>query len=82
MMGRTWSVDDLHWDTLRDVASTGTTTTIWAESPRVEADLIYVGTDDGLIQVTENGGARVAAGSRHTARRLHGACAFVNDVQA
>ncbi len=53
VMGRVWSVDA--------VAKNNSTSFYWtivslSESPLVE-DLIYVGTDDGLIQVSEDGGA-------------------------
>jgi photosystem II stability/assembly factor-like uncharacterized protein len=55
----------------------GNTTTI-SESPLVE-DLIYVGTDDGLIQITEDGGQtwRTVDAITGIPRR-----AFVNDIQA
>jgi photosystem II stability/assembly factor-like uncharacterized protein len=53
IMGRTWSMDAL-WD--HGAMSTFGTVTAIAESPLVEG-LIYAGTDDGLIQVTEDGGA-------------------------
>jgi photosystem II stability/assembly factor-like uncharacterized protein len=52
IMGKTWSVDAL-WD-LGAMSIYSTITSI-SESPHQEG-LIYVGTDDGLIQVTENGG--------------------------
>jgi len=52
MMGRVWSFDS-PWD-LYAMSSYGTITSL-AESPLVEA-LLYAGTDDGLIQVTEDGG--------------------------
>lgn len=74
--GRVWSVDALY-DT-RAMSRWGTTTTL-SESPKVEG-LLYVGTDDGLIQVSEDGG-RVW----RTAGTLPGdiaELAFVNDVQA
>jgi len=53
VMGRVWSVDAVAKN-----ASTSFYGTIVAltESPLVES-LLYVGTDDGLIQVTEDGGA-------------------------
>jgi photosystem II stability/assembly factor-like uncharacterized protein len=53
VMGRVWSVD-----TVAKNASTSFYGNIvaLAESPRQEG-LIYAGTDDGLIQVTEDGGA-------------------------
>ena len=53
IMGRTWSADAL-WD--HGAMSMFSTITTISESPLVEG-LIYVGTDDGLIQVTEDGGA-------------------------
>ncbi len=54
VMGRVWGVD-----TVAKNVSTSPYGTIVAvsESPLVEG-LIYVGTDDGLIQVTEQGGAQ------------------------
>jgi photosystem II stability/assembly factor-like uncharacterized protein len=51
-MGRQWSVDGL-WDH-GAMSQFGTITTV-SESPLQEG-LIYAGTDDGLIQVTEDGG--------------------------
>jgi photosystem II stability/assembly factor-like uncharacterized protein len=52
IMGKTWSPDAL-WD--HGAMSQFSTITSVSESP-VRKDLIYVGTDDGLIQVTEDGG--------------------------
>lgn len=52
MMGRIWSIDAI-WDLLA-MSQFGNITSI-SESPLQEG-LIYVGTDDGLIQVTEDGG--------------------------
>jgi photosystem II stability/assembly factor-like uncharacterized protein len=52
IMGREWSVDAL-WDH-GAMSQFGTITTI-SES-RLQEGLLYVGTDDGLIQVTEDGG--------------------------
>jgi len=52
IMGRQWSVDAL-WD--HGAMSQFSTITTISESPLAEG-LIYVGTDDGLIQVTEDGG--------------------------
>ncbi|MBI2428353.1 MAG: glycosyl hydrolase [Ignavibacteriales bacterium] len=53
MMGKLWSIDAInrHGNT----AAWGNLSQI-SESPKKE-NLIYVGTDDGLIQVTEDGGA-------------------------
>ncbi len=53
VMGRVWSVD---------AVAKNASTSFWgnivslAESPKRE-DLVYAGTDDGLVQVTEDGGA-------------------------
>lgn len=52
MQGRVWSVDAVARNT--STAFYGNLSTI-SESPRV-AGLIYIGTDDGIIQVTENDG--------------------------
>ena len=52
IMGRQWSVDGL-WD--HGAMSLFGTITSLSES-RLQEGLIYAGTDDGLIQVTEDGG--------------------------
>jgi photosystem II stability/assembly factor-like uncharacterized protein len=52
ILGKTWSVDAL-WD--QGAMSMFSTITTISES-RLQEGLIYVGTDDGLIQVTEDGG--------------------------
>jgi len=52
VMGRVWSIDAV-WDLLA-MSNFGSITSL-AESPLREG-LIYAGTDDGLIQVTEDGG--------------------------
>lgn len=52
ILDRVWSVDALYGNTA--MSWYGNLTAI-SESP-IREDLIYVGTDDGLIQVTENGG--------------------------
>ncbi len=52
VMGRVWSVDAVGKN--RSTSVYGHIVTI-SESPLVEG-LIYVGTDDGLVQVTEDGG--------------------------
>ncbi|MCB0636684.1 MAG: glycosyl hydrolase, partial [Lewinella sp.] len=77
IMGRRQSWDNA-WDVL--AMSNYNTITSLAESP-VQEGLIYAGTDDGLIQVTEDGGGnwrRIEVG------RLPGvpATAFVNDIKA
>ena len=52
VMDRVWSVDSVAKNT--STSFYGTIVSV-SESPKVE-NLIYVGTDDGLIQVTEDGG--------------------------
>ena len=75
MMGRVQSYDAV-WD-LSAMSNFGTITSL-AESPRVEG-LLYAGTDDGLIQVSEDAGA-----SWRKVEGLPGvpADAFVNDIKA
>ena len=51
-----------------------------AESPKQEG-LIYAGTDDGLIQVTENGGTNWRKTTLNTVKGLP-STPFVNDVRA
>jgi len=77
IMGKVQSWDNA-WDL--NAMSTYNTITSLAESP-VQQGLIYAGTDDGIIQVTEDGGEnwrRLALGS------IKGipATAFVNDLRA
>ncbi|MCG6920502.1 MAG: glycosyl hydrolase [Acidobacteria bacterium] len=77
LMERQWSWDS-PWDLL--AMSAYNTITSLAESPKEEG-LLYAGTDDGLIQVSENGGEtwrKVEVGS------LPGvpSTAFVNDIKA
>ncbi len=75
MMGRVWSFDAV-WD-LGAMSNYGNVTSL-AESPQAEG-LIYAGTDDGLIQVTEDGGA-----NWRQSGALPGVPAesFVNDLKA
>lgn len=75
MMGRVWSFDAL-WD-FPAMSKYGTITSL-GESPLLE-DLIYAGTDDGLIQVSEDGGA-----SWRAVESLPGVPPrfFVNDIKA
>jgi photosystem II stability/assembly factor-like uncharacterized protein len=77
IMGRTWSWDSA-WDYV--AMSEYNTITSLAESPLQEG-LVYAGTDDGLIQVTEDGGATWRA---VPVRTLPGVpeTAFVNDIKA
>lgn len=75
--GKTWS-----WDSPWDISAMSTYNTITSisESPKQEG-LIYIGTDDGLIQITENGGKnwrRVEVGTLPGVPRT----AFVNDIKA
>ena len=77
VQGRQWSWE-AGWDLL--AMSQYNTITSIGESP-FDENVLYVGTDDGLIQVTENGGAtwrQIAVGS------LPGVPdrAFVNDIRA
>ena len=77
VMGRTWSVDsgfDLY------AMSEFNTITNIAESPR-DPDLLYAGTDDGLIQVSTNGGEDWI---RYEIDDIKGipAEAYVNDIRA
>ena len=75
LMGRTWSFDS-SWD-LSAMSQFHTITSL-SESPLVEG-LLYVGTDDGRIQVSENGGESWRLGGR-----LPGVPTeyFVNDIKA
>ncbi|TQV81060.1 VPS10 domain-containing protein [Aliikangiella coralliicola] len=70
------------WDSAWDMwaMSQYSTITSLAESPKQEG-LIYAGTDDGLIQVTEDGGK---SWRKITVKSLPGipATAFVNDIKA
>ena len=75
LMGRRWSFDS-NWD-LSAMSKFNTITSL-SESPVVEG-LLYVGTDDGLIQVSEDGGT-----SWRSAENLPGVPSsyFVNDIKA
>ena len=75
MMGRVWSVDD-SWD-LMAMSEYGTITSL-SESP-LEEGLLYAGTDDGRIHVSENGGD-----SWRAIERLPDVADdfFVNDIKA
>lgn len=75
VMGRVWSVD---------AVAKNDSTSFWgsliaiSESPK-QADLVYVGTDDGLIQVTEDGGV-----TWRTIESLPGVpdMSYVEDIEA
>lgn len=76
IMGKTWS-----WDSAWDLyaMSNYSTITSLAESPLQEG-LIYAGTDDGLIQVTEDGGnnwRKIEIGSLPGVPKT----VFVNDIK-
>lgn len=75
IMGRVWSIDAT-WD-LFAMSQYNNITSI-GESP-LDEQLIYVGTDDGLIQVTEDGGT-----TWRKIDKIHGLpqYAFVNDIKA
>ncbi|HET6563953.1 MAG TPA: hypothetical protein VFG52_00965 [Xanthomonadales bacterium] len=75
MMDRVWSIDAA-WDLF--AMSEYSTITSLAESPLVEG-LLYAGTDDGRIQVSEDGGA-----SWRVVERLPDVTDdfFVNDIKA
>jgi len=77
IMGRQQSIDN-PWDVY--AMSNYNTITMVDESP-VQRDLIYVGTDDGLIQVTEDGGT---SWKQTEASRLSGVPqrAYINDIKA
>jgi len=70
------------WDNAWDVyaMSNYNTITSLAESPKQEG-LIYAGTDDGIIQTTEDGGATWRKFSLNSIKGL-GHVPFVNDVRA
>jgi photosystem II stability/assembly factor-like uncharacterized protein len=74
-MERVWSIDAIY--DLFAMSQYGNITSI-DESPLVEG-LIYVGTDDGLIQITEDGGE-----TWHKIDRIFGVPEyfFVNDIKA
>jgi photosystem II stability/assembly factor-like uncharacterized protein len=75
IMGRVWSIDAT-WD-LFAMSQYNNITSI-GESP-LDENLIYVGTDDGLIQVTEDGG-----NNWRKIDKIHGLpqYSFVNDIKA
>jgi len=75
LMGRVWSIDAV-WD-LYAMSVYGSITSI-SESP-LDEKLFYVGTDDGLYQVTEDGGQ-----TWRRSERLPGVPEyfFVNDIKA
>ncbi len=70
------------WDNAWDVGamSNYNTITSLSESPKQEG-LLYAGTDDGLIQITEDGGANWRKFSLNSVKGLP-STPFVNDVRA
>ena len=75
MMGRVWSFDAI-WD-LYAMSKYATVTSL-SQSPK-DADLIYAGTDDGLVHVTEDGGRTWReAGALPEVPEF----SFVNDIKA
>lgn len=77
VMDKTWSWDAA-WDF--EAMSNYNTITSLAESPLQEG-LIYAGTDDGLVQVTEDGGASWRKIEVSTMPGVP-ATAFINDIKA
>lgn len=77
IMGKLQSWDN-PWDV--DAMSNYNTITSLAESPKEEG-LLYAGTDDGIIQVSENGGDEWRKVDYGSIRGL-AKTAFVNDVRA
>lgn len=77
IMGRKQS-----WDNAWDISAMSTYNTIssLAESP-VKEGLIYAGTDDGIIQVTEDGGETWRKTELSSVKGIP-ATAFVNDIRA
>lgn len=77
MMGRTWSVE-AGWDIL--AMSNFHTIANFSESP-VDENVLWAGTDDGLIQVTTNGGQDWKEIELDDIRGIP-ATAYVNDIRA
>jgi len=77
IMGRLQSWDS-SWDF--DAMSNYNTITSISESPQVEG-LLYVGTDDGLLQISENGGASWRTVKVGSLRGIPDT-AFINDLKA
>lgn len=77
MMGRTWSVE-AGWDIY--AMSDYHTIANFSESP-VDENILWVGTDDGLIQVTTDGGKNWKKIDLKNIRGVP-ATAYVNDIRA
>ncbi len=77
VMGRVWSVDSVAKN--MSTSMYGTIVSV-SESPLVEG-LIYVGTDDGMFQVTEDGGETWRAVSRFGTLDVP-EYGYINDIEA
>ena len=77
MMGRTWSVE-AGWDLY--AMSNYHTIANFSESP-VDEDVLWIGTDDGLIQVTTDGGANWKKIDLAKIKGIPNE-AYVNDIRA
>jgi len=77
VMGRTWSVE-AGWDLY--AMTNFHTIANFSESP-IDEDVLWVGTDDGLIQVTTDGGANWKAIELSKIRGIPDN-AYVNDIRA
>ena len=77
VMGRVWSVDAVAKN--MSTSQYGTIVSV-SESPLVEG-LIYVGTDDGMVQVTEDGGENWRAISRFGNLPVP-EYGYINDIEA
>ncbi|TLP80195.1 WD40/YVTN/BNR-like repeat-containing protein [Maribacter sp. ACAM166] len=75
MMGKVWSVDALYDNS---AMSKYATLTSISESPKVEG-LLYVGSDDGLVHISEDGGVNWR---RSGALPKVPVLSFINDVEA
>ena len=73
LMDRVWSVDDLYDNGAMSKYATLTTIT---ESPLAEG-LLYTGSDDGLISISEDGGENWRKASLKIPER-----SFINDIEA
>ena len=77
VMGRVWGVDAVAKN--MSTSMYGTIVSV-SESPRVEG-LIYVGTDDGMVQVTSDGG-KSWSGISKFGQLLVPEFGYINDIEA
>lgn len=77
VMGRVWSVDSVAKN--MSTSQYGTIVSV-SESP-IEEGLIYVGTDDGMVQVTEDGGENWRAISKFGSLPVP-EYGYINDIEA